>query len=116
MKEEEKGFPPYQWSIFPDGNRGEQYVVRAGTIQELETMIGEVKAVISKSAPQQVENMPTADKRAIDEVMAGNTSDELCPVHQVKMFKKTGQYGDFWTHGEKQADGSWKNCNGKGFK
>jgi len=41
---------------------------------------------------------------------------ETCPIHNVKMFKKDGQYGPFWTHGNKREDGSWENCSGKGYK
>lgn len=119
MKDEERGYPPYQWSIFPEGNRGEQYVVRADTVQDLETAINEVKLLIGKHTAQQTNvssHLSTSDAKAIDEVMAGNAGDVMCPVHNVKMYEKTGKHGVFYSHGEKQPDGSWKNCNGKGWK
>lgn len=117
MNEESKGYNRYQWSIFPEGNRGEQYVVRADTVQDLETAINEVKVLIGKQPQTNVQShVPTSDAKAIDEVMAGNAGEVLCPVHNVKMWEKTGKHGTFYSHGEKQPDGSWKNCNGKGFK
>lgn len=39
----------------------------------------------------------------------------MCPIHNEKMFKKSGQYGTYFSHGWQQ-NGYWMNCNGKSTK
>jgi hypothetical protein len=44
--------------------------------------------------------------------------DELtatCPIHNVPMTQKVGAYGNYWTHA-KNENGTWFNCNGKGWR
>lgn len=40
----------------------------------------------------------------------------ICPIHKVKMKQMKGRWGIFYSHGRKLQDGSWDNCNSKGFK
>lgn len=62
-------------------------------------------------------NRPLKEGEAQAVVQTETKEEEhLCPMHGVRMFKKTGKHGEFWTHGQKKADGTWENCTGRGFK
>lgn len=41
---------------------------------------------------------------------------DVCPVHQVKMNKRSGQYGVFYSHYKANEDGTRSYCSGKGWK
>lgn len=69
------------------------------------------------------ETHPSVSDEGLNEEYQGKTLEEIpeidesyCDIHDVKMFKKEGKYGVFYTHGRKKDDGTWENCNGKGFK
>lgn len=125
----------YQWSSKADN--GEIMVIRNDDREELFLDIewykskGRAEKPL-ESHPERAEStlptpsgdpkwMEARDDEELNEKYAGKTIDELpgedvCLIHNVKMFGKEGKYGKFYTHGEKQADGTWKNCNGKGWK
>lgn len=115
----------YQWSSKADN--GEIMVIRNDDREELFLDIewykskGRVEKPVEShpEASEDTSSEPTDEE--LNERYAGKTIDELpgediCLVHNAKMFGKEGRYGKFYTHGEKQADGTWKNCNGKGWK
>lgn len=41
---------------------------------------------------------------------------KMCTIHEEPMRRVKGQFGIFYSHGEKQPNGTWRNCSGKGFK
>lgn len=101
-----EGFPKFQWSIFLPNGKDQQFVVRANTIEDLKTARNEVMAVIGQAVTtvvtQQVGNAaPMTEAKA-----HGNT--QQCPIHNVTMYEKNGQYGTFYSH--KTESGY---CNGR---
>ena len=63
--------------------------------------------ITQETAPPPPANIPQESPSA---------GDEMCPIHNVKMFPKKGQYGPFWSHGNQLEDGSWQNGSGKGYR
>ncbi len=67
----EKGFPLYQYSIFLNGSRDEQLVIRADTFEELVEAKKNIDKILTKrqntpttsqDAPQQTEDLGTCSK------------------------------------------------------
>jgi len=107
--------PKYQWSRFVNGGRDEQFVVRADAWEEFleakELVINHINSLTKVEGS----TMATSDRAYVDKQMVSG-DEVLCPIHHVKMWEKKGKHGTFYSHGEKQPDGSWMNCSGKGFK
>lgn len=123
----------YQWSVFPKGDKGEQFVVREDSWTEFLTAMKNVRELMTgpvNGEPLPWENKQTNEstrepvserdqelKEDVDDSLKNNEL-QYCPVHIAdKVFWKDGKFGRFYSHGEKQPDGTWKNCvNGKDFK
>lgn len=117
MKDDTRGFPRFQWSKFPEGNRDEQFVVRADDWQEFVDAKGKVEELLDASKPQAIEQTNAEADAVLAEASDGGELTN-CPEHpSERVFWKDGKFGRFFSHGEKQPDGSWRNCvMGKGYK
>ena len=92
-----KNYPKYQFSIFPNGSRDEQLVIRTDTFEELIEAKKDIDKIVEKKAAKLTPATPT--------------QPDWCPIHSCQMTmkknQKTGQ--TFFSH--RLPDGSW--CNGK---
>lgn len=94
--------PKYQWSKFsPD--RSEQFVVRTDDLNEL-----------WKTRDEVINRFPAVDSFPDDIGHSKATTPEKvqqeapkCGVHGTPMSLRQGQYGNFWSCGTKNADGTW---------
>lgn len=124
--------PKFQWSVFPNGDRGVQYVVRADDFEELrkgkELVLHEIASTTLVQAPKReettvstaaVSTLPKDEQDEINEVLKEEHEPvedvEICPIHNVAMQPREGKFGKFYSHGEKTDEG-WRNCSGKGWK
>lgn len=68
----------------------------------------------SPEVPQRPLHEPTDGMDdALDQ--AEDLTVHTCLVHNVAMKKRTGQFGDFYSHGRKYPDGTFEWCTGKGW-
>ena len=108
MDKKKDGFNKLQWSMFVGDS---QYVVRCNDMTEFIKLIGDVQDFVvkqPKNAPL-VTNKPLVTQKPMDTAMRS----KLCPVHGVASYEKTGKYGTFFSHFDKEHG----YCNdGKGYK
>jgi len=107
MDKTKDGFNKLQWSQFVGDS---QYVVRCNDMAEFIKLIGAVNDFVKKqpktdavapgTPPPQQTTIPTAMK------------SKPCDIHGVAMYEKTGAYGPYFSHYDKEQG----YCNGRGFK
>lgn len=83
---QELGTKAQMWTEAINGNG------KLGTSQDGKTN-GQSKFGVRIDSPEQIQNYFVP----------------LCRIHNKKMKRRTGQYGDFWSCGTRLSDGSW--CN-----
>jgi hypothetical protein len=94
-------FPKFQYSIFAGENKSEQYVVRDNDFNDFKTAVKAVKANIELSKK-------VAQSFQTPQVYSDNLN-AICPIHNVGMEQKNGQFGPYWSH---RIEGAGY-CNGK---
>lgn len=71
--------------------------------------LGEERAVESNPMPSEDSSMEfPEEERDRDSIVRPG----WCAIHRIKMYEKEGQYGKYWSHGNRETG----YCNGKGFK
>lgn len=103
----DKGYPKYQFSVF--GKSGEQYVVRAETIEELTTAIDFVKRQIAPVVDLDAPVKPVATQTPI---VATGLLRDYCKIHQTSMKQRVGKDEKVFYSHAKLVDGTWEYCNG----
>lgn len=100
------GDKKYQYSVFPAGNRDEQFVIRTDTFQELKDAKKEIDQIVNQR--QAVASTQPAQPPQTEEQV------HTCPIHHVPLQRKEGQFGVFYSHylGKDQA-GKSIFCKGK---
>jgi len=84
---------------------GYQFVLRTDTIEELVEAMRKAKPVLAElERPKQVAQTAVPQPQA-------NSLTSICPIHNVEMEEKNGQYGPYFSH--RVAEG-W--CNGRRIK
>lgn len=112
--------PKYQWSVFPNDSKGEQFVVRTDNFNELLSMIGEIKDYLDIPMPKKPEPESTPKEDYIDP--NGDRYDtnnyqgaDWCRAHNKKMKERTSGGETFYSHA-RLNQGEWEYCSGRGFK
>ncbi len=111
--------PKYQYSIFLNGRRDEQLVIRADTFEELLEAKKNIDVIIAKREQEAQE-----EKKAVSQAPGAtdpttNWLEEkgavkICPIHNQEMKAKEGKFGVFYSHWlGRDAQGKPQYCNGK---
>src|SRR5947209_8949175 len=96
--------PKFQWSVFVDNTRREQFVVRSDDIAEFLDGIEFIKGLL-----------PEASQPAHEEPELEIPKD-VCPIHNTTMKLRTGKNGGTWyDHRWQEGEGDtkvWLRCDG----
>lgn len=100
---EDHSFPRFQISKFHNGSKNIQSVVRTNDEEEYNKWLGKWleedkidKTLNVGASTPKTYGTPTEDTK-------------MCPIHNVKMYRKEGKYGVYYSHGNKEVG----YCNGK---
>ena len=101
--------PKFQWSVFVDNSRREQFVVRSDDFAEFLDGIELIKGLL-----------PTHEQTP-QEVQEPEIPKDVCAIHNSPMKLRTGKNGGTWyDHRWKEqcANGEevWMRCDGKSVK
>lgn len=93
----------YQWSLFVDPNKNEQFVIRCDDPTEFLAAMQLVQGLLSQRPVQETEPEP--------EIPA-----DQCPLHNVTMKERKSKNGGHWYDHRWQENNVWHICNGKVVK
>lgn len=98
-----EGFPKFQISKFLAGNRDYQVVIRTNDANELIQALKDIKPLVEQLEQKAGSTTSTPAPTYRDDLTS------TCPIHNVPMEQKDGQYGMYWSH---RIEGTGY-CNGK---
>src|SRR5437588_12801530 len=89
--------PKFQWSVFVDNTRREQFVVRSDDIASFLDGIELIKGLLPQASPMSPHEEPEPE-----------IPKDVCPIHNTTMKLRTGKNGGTW------YDHRWKETGRNG--
>jgi hypothetical protein len=101
----------FQWSIFTDATKTQQYVVRCDEIDEFTEAMELVQELIAQRSE---EGTPVTSGYRSPVVPSSEEGREgFCPIHNQPMKLRSGKNGNSWYDHRWQENDIWHHCNGK---
>ena len=94
----------FQWSVFTDNRRLEQYVVRTDDFPDFLEAIDLVRALLPETNPEHGGN----GNGHVDD----GPPPDFCTIHEKSMKKRTAKDGGHYFDHRWQEQGVWMICNG----